>query len=269
MWILLFPLVHTSLLQYLTNGWGAAPYSAAGAVIGAAVAAPILLIPLHFATQAIALSPGVPTPMAIAVAAGMLAVWPLLSNQHGSVTMSGRAVQARQPSLQRERRVPAAFVFAAPLRHRILAVRSVTVYYVALVLQILLGNPESVISESLHHEVGQCNVTELDLAGRYLQLYGLDASANVRGRFLCASDFDERMTFKCSAAGFAPPSPGSRWYTVCGVPFDGVAHRWTCVAAVVAISTIGVASFQRASIPDPNVEPTSNERRGWGVYIQA
>ncbi len=57
---------------------GSLLYSAAAAVAVTAAASPLLVVPLHFAAQAAALSPGIPTPGAVAAVVLGLCAWPLL-----------------------------------------------------------------------------------------------------------------------------------------------------------------------------------------------
>ena len=87
-----------------------------------------------------------------------------------------------------------------------------------------LFDPAAHASASLHQTVGPCHVEATDITGAK------------RFEFLCVDDFDEDFTFACTER----PADGSRWYTVCGKPFDGRGRYLVCVGA---ISIVGAALY--------------------------
>lgn len=83
------------------------------------------------------------------------------------------------------------------------------VHYVTFTVIHMVFNPEEHFSTSFHETIGDCSKTE---TVRTL-LKDLRKRA-----FLCVSDYDEKyFDFKCLKE--MPPS-GSRWYTVCGTPYE-------------------------------------------------
>ncbi|VVC86223.1 unnamed protein product [Leptidea sinapis] len=101
-----------------------------------------------------------------------------------------------------------------------------TIYWVF----IIFFNPEDEISTGIHETVGPCDEKSSLTTPFGQTLY--------KRKYFCPSDYDEKyFDFHC-VGGKLPPD-GSKWYTICGTPFENRAE-YMAVLAAISIAAFGV-----------------------------
>jgi hypothetical protein len=120
----------------------------------------------------------------------------------------------------------------AGLRRRRLAVprredgvlhRAVVAYFATFVMILLVFDPSTHRSESIHQTFGPCRVEAKDITGL------------TRYKYLCAEDNVEAFSLDCVDK---PPPDGSTWYTVCGRPHTRFARLMAAVVGFGALGTL-------------------------------
>merc|ERR1719277_1416271 len=83
-----------------------------------------------------------------------------------------------------------------------------TLYFLYLLVNMVVGVPQDHISTGVHQTVGPCDVRDTDISGHERQVY------------LCKENYNEDFTFECGEphrlSGHLPRAIQREWYTVCG-----------------------------------------------------
>lgn len=110
---------------------------------------------------------------------------------------------------------------------------AISLFFVYLVVNMIVADPERAVSTGVHQTVGPCGVRALDLAGQEREIY------------LCPETHSQDFTFLCQGKDVTPDATAAttEWYTVCGKPHERFSHL---LAAVALLGMVGIATYRTA-----------------------
>ncbi|XP_022118415.2 uncharacterized protein LOC110995516 [Pieris rapae] len=126
------------------------------------------------------------------------------------------------------------------------------VHYLAYWCFVMFMYPEKEVSVGFHQPVGPCDEKESLVTPFGQTLY--------KNKYLCASNYDEKYyDFRC-VGGKIPPN-GSKWYTICGTPFENRAEYITVISAIliVAFGVFRALYFKNVEILPPLIMKKKNK----------
>ena len=113
---------------------------------------------------------------------------------------------------------------------------AISVFFLYLIGNMMIANPENTLSTGVHQTVGPCGEKALDLAGQEREIY------------LCPETHIQDFSFTCPGGKNVTPDGMSEWYTVCGKPHDRYSEL---LLGVTVLGLIGIFAYRTAFKSDP------------------